>query len=123
MTDTEIKENDKLIAEFMGILENKSFKEIDKERLEKGMFVGEPMYDVNGVITNLRYNFSWDWLMPVVEKIENLYDGDVLVEISDESCYIGLHKDYEKYCTIETKIQATWEAVIEFIKWYNKKGR
>tara|TARA_R110000796_G_scaffold171140_1_gene288146 strand:+ start:1686 stop:1979 length:294 start_codon:yes stop_codon:yes gene_type:complete len=67
------------------------------------------------------YHDSWDWLMPVVEKIECTHDdkGD---------CFNVMMEAFE--CTISglgltlclnghTKMDATYKAVVEFIKEHN----
>ena len=56
--------NNKLIAEFMGL-----------SHCEEG-WITIPNENRNGVSENeisndLQYHTSWDWLMPVIEKIEN----------------------------------------------------
>ena len=55
------------------------------------------------------FHSSWDWLMPVLEKILNICaEAD----------------DLEKYAVIMDKapfIGQTYEAVVEFIKCYNKR--
>lgn len=73
--------------------------------------------------SNLKFHSSWDWLMPVVEKIENL--EDYIIEISYKQCII---KSYEKNMEIitsrylDSKIEAVWASVVEFIRWYNEQG-
>lgn len=114
----EILKGNKLIAEFMDY-------KIIKNRFEK-----ERSYTYNGdkhetslSIKEVYYNSSWDWLMPVVEKIEKNFE----VTISDIFCKIIL-SDGEGYATgiikkdAETKIKATWMAVVCFVKWYNYKS-
>ena len=67
------------------------------------------------------YSKSWDWLMPVVEKIDLILPDDNLVTISFNRCLIEWH---EKGITFEglgnTRIEATYKAVVEFIKQYNQ---
>ena len=63
----ETTENNKLIAEFMGAIsegDNNIYK-IPDER-------GDDYAPFRCLDLNLEYNTSWDWLMPVVEKIERL---------------------------------------------------
>ena len=114
MTQEEILGN-KLIAEFMGIV---------------------PIVETNGIVykdTNtghimlIKYHSSWDWLMPVVEKIE---DGNYAVIITQNVCTIRACimgdttiRAYQNgnYLTPNTKLSNTWLAVIQFIKWYNEK--
>lgn len=100
-----IEEGNKLIAEFMGItpiVEN------------NGVVYKDPN---TGHIMLIRYHTSWDWLMPVVEKIESLGYG---VTIYRKGCHIndiglfGVNGFNHK-----SKIEQTWLAVVEFIKWYN----
>jgi hypothetical protein len=93
--------DNKLIAEFMGYI------------YEDDILVPEEP----------QYHTSWDWLMPVVEKIECTHDdkGD---------CFNVMMEAFE--CTISglgltlclnghTKMDATYKAVVEFIKEYNNE--
>ena len=63
-----MENENKLIAEFMG------YKVVDKPKVVNGENFFEYI-DENGKYTYcnslLRYNDQWDWLMPVIEKIEN----------------------------------------------------
>ena len=75
----------------------------------------------------MNYHTSWNGLMPVVEKIENI--GQSVVEIFKNHCCIkGVLYDidsdrmvlrYDETTHSDNKIQATYKAVIQFIKWYN----
>jgi hypothetical protein len=56
----------------------------------------------------LEYNTSWDWLMPVVEKIGDLYPE-----------YPGRISDFMQL-SIGSHIQQVYKDVIAFIKWYNE---
>lgn len=58
--------NNKLIAEFMGVFHQGIFPPVT---------IGEQMYTLD----ELQYHTSWDWLMPVVERIgdENLLSIDI----------------------------------------------
>jgi len=77
----------------------------------------------------LRYYNEWNWLMPVVEKIESIYDdyhGYFAVYISSNSCSIqGTKLTPEKadvyYSQFyrDTKREATFLAVVNFIDWYD----
>lgn len=65
MTDAE--EGDKLIAELMGGKWNDTYNpEYPFYDFEHGSFS----------IDELKYQTSWEWLMPVVEKIRNFRDGE-----------------------------------------------
>lgn len=130
MEKDEILEGNKLIAEFMDIPAWKSYwnKEdtsdwFDTQKLEdvgiKGVNIG------SGSTKYLYFDSSWDWLMPVVEKIETLKkpvhihsNGCTIYEYVRFSIDAG-HWFTEKYGN--SKLEATWLAVVEFINWYNKK--
>jgi hypothetical protein len=72
-------------------------------------------------IGTMPHHKSWDWLMPVLEKIENivgLYTPNILIQyhaciIEDEDVY-GLFKFQN---SDNSKIIAVWKSVIEFLKW------
>jgi hypothetical protein len=112
------QENNQLIAEFMNL---DMYPPHDDYPL---------LYDYSPVdqdpqwyaIEELQYHTSWDWLMPVVEKIESIgYE----VITSESRCKIKHNTDHsiQEVVSIDilgTKIEATHQAVVEFIKWYNE---
>ena len=92
-------ENNKLIAEFMGL------------NIDRGVQADYMEHE-------LKYHTSWDWLMSVVDKMESMgcfvkhHHGDCIVYKIDEK---------ENYrCIIEmiglNKLENTYKAVVEFIK-------
>lgn len=98
-------EDDKLIADFM----NEYLKD----------HKGQLWYKNRLSTDQYEFNTSWDWLMPVVEKIEAI---GYIVTIVKDRCQIILRGDINpkvSWCTI-TKIEAVYKAVIEFIKYYNQ---
>jgi hypothetical protein len=136
----EIIEGNKLIAEFMYPNAKEEYAsgeiEIEDGLFKKGMLIF-------GHYDQMRYHMSWDWLMPVVEKIENIdirnngYDfpkvkflGDC-VEIFAYATYRGKTIYWKNWHSIngtnhphvnqtDSKLKAVYIAVVEFIKWYNK---
>ena len=163
MEAQEINEGNKLIAEFVG---SKPVYTDHSEYNDDGTM----KYDFNGdgspriietwtkpdwftdkhlntygwgsynMLQNMLYYSSWDWLMSVIEKIENLevngrednkeYVQHFTVEISNEQCvihryfapqYWGTELDflglYDHNNT--SKMDSTFASVVEFIKWYN----
>ena len=137
MTQEEIIEGNKLIAKFMEFKStnkcvrsesgkyydyhsNPNFICIKEDEIcvesEKGYGLVEQDYLF---VEDLKFNSSWDWLMPVVEKIENVLDGDVSVIISDASCSISYSNSYSICAEAYTKIEAIWLACVNFITWYN----
>ena len=82
--------DNKLIAEFMGLVVSDSDN-----------YTSELHTNVD---VDLKYHTSWDWLMPVVEKI--MWDND----IEDNQCT----NIAEALC--DAKIDRVYEAVVKFIK-------
>ena len=115
MTQEEILEGNKLIAEFMGI------KIIQSRYGCNHPLVTCPYPDYS----NLKYHSSWDWLMPVVEKIENDLQDSFNVDIINKNQCEIVRNGNEFICgygfeTIyHSKIKAVYYSVVEFIKWYN----
>ena len=97
-----MKKEDTLISEFMGFKHNGVYF--------AHMAVGHKVY----------YHSSWDWLMPVVEKIETIGEDGGGYFLSSR----GNHASYGMFfCIIvgESKIDAAYKATVEFIKWYNEQ--
>lgn len=109
ITDQEIIEGNALIAIFMGynveIVNNERYFTLDD--------MLESLSD-----EELHYNDSWDWLMPVLENIEAIgYRWEIGMSSTSPHHYCKIWS----IGTIEgvSPKDATWGAVIEFIKWYN----
>lgn len=96
MTDNE------LIANFMGFTYEKNIGWYDNE-----MNMPQIVYDVqNGnCYDELLFDKSWDWLIPVVEKIEQINEG-----VPSQLLNISLFNTKEE----------VYKAVVEFIKQINK---
>lgn len=116
----------KLIAEFMGRVANpndggNTYTEGFVFYDEKGGIIGADGF------SNPIYNKSWDWLMPVVEKIESVKEYVIFVQIIGNACNISTYagdgvmpdKSFSIAKGGTSKISAVWLAVIEFINWYN----
>ena len=93
-----MKENNKLIAEFMGCTH--PFNNVTDATLYN---VSHGTFE----LSDLRYDVSWDWLMPVVQKI-----GDEYYNTPFDETYSHLTEQYENIWTLED----TYNAVVEFIK-------
>lgn len=124
MNNQEITENNKLIAEFMGykqdangkyeiiedfdIVENiQTYVEDDDYRTVEGGIVL-----VNFLPKEMRFDISWDWLMPVVRKIMEYQweneNSELALIVRDALC--------------DVSIRGTYDAVIEFIKYHKEEN-
>ena len=92
-----MKEN-KLIAEFMGM----NYGDPNDNSV---MIQMTPQGNEVVPINSMEYHSSWDWLMPVVERIEQVMQG-----VPQQMLHLSL------YSTIDE----VYQAVVEFIKEYNK---
>jgi hypothetical protein len=131
MTEKEIITGNKMIAKFDGWVEK-----------NQGLFVNESEkysrleQSLKPKTFNLLYHSSWDWLMPVIDKIDGSVDGInaiACVEIGKICCKItptkySIKKDaLIHYKTIQRvaipKIEAVWKTVVAFIEWHNKQKK
>ena len=127
--ENQIEANNRLIGEFMGM----STSQIDVylcPTLNEVELIGLGTY-VH--LDEMIYHNSWSWLMPVVEKIE-----DIRFDNEDPNSFVSYHRyDIDNRgicCTITdeqegnvvgygdwaTKRESTYQAVVEFIKYFNK---
>jgi hypothetical protein len=110
-----MENNNKLIAEFM------EFKiQADPKERWFGQYFTTPNEAWSNRIELLLFDTDWNWLMPVIRKIEEL-GNDVLITTN----YIQIAFDEgEQFIVIDDlniKIDSVYKAVIEFINWYNKQ--
>lgn len=121
-TSSEQKIGNELIAEFLGWerFEN-PFRDIKKE---DGYFRQPTDNGTYTIVGELKFHTSWDWLMPVVEKIEKTedqYDTRICFH-ADEGAYFCDIVDQEnnefafQSSYTRTKIEVVYNAVLEFIK-------
>lgn len=99
------RKNNKMIAEFMG--------DYNFEHTEGGLPIGD-------------FSNSWSWLMSVVEKIEctttdNNDNSDSFFNVMIEVFECNINGGDICICKSgNTKHEATYKAVVEFINQYNK---
>lgn len=140
MTEKEILEGNRLIAKFDYRL---SFRNDRKNFAE---WVGP----INGEIgnafmsTQLKYHKSWNWLMPIVEKISTINHGSKEGQryiFNTNRCAKSHINENDKPIKIRIKgvmitypmpfieidsfneLEGTWFAIVEFIKWYNQNKK
>lgn len=107
----DIDENNRIIAEFMGDITSLN---------------DEVSFNKNCSVNELQYHTSWDWLMPVVEKIESIiFDENNSFNVTIGSSIYCVIQDSNGECYDmtydgeESKLAVVYKAVVEFIKWYN----
>lgn len=103
-----IIENNRLIAKFMGLKE-----QTDPTERWFGLFFDKGNRVGGSVKEPLLYHSSWDWLMPVVDKIYDTYEY---------TTYINNLGQFSEGVWVNTKfIEITYETVVDFIKWFNSQ--
>jgi hypothetical protein len=138
-------ENNKILAEFMGVLTPEN---------NIAIWDNAPKY-INELtrLEDAKYHSDWNWLMEVVEKIETTSynvpekyqrgfmkntltaNGVIYSDYDNREEFLG----WSSYCTLETqtiwdstmlsedakryntKIEAVYNACIGFIKWHNEQ--
>ena len=114
-------ENNKLIAEFMGGYTPYEKFGDSTEYYYRGHYV---------TLENMKFQTSWDWLMPVVEKIEEVFIDDSNLIIKEHRYEFDMKYtqceiyDHVRDCVVASgdmgsKILSTYQSVVEFIKEYN----
>jgi hypothetical protein len=79
------------------------------------------------IFNDLKFHKSWEWLMPVVKRIRGIEEG-MLVERIDfmPNDGIAIHITGRDSIIVDANgnhdgdKEATYKAVVEFIKWYNE---
>jgi hypothetical protein len=113
-------ENNKLIAEFMGF----KLQQDPNER-----WFGQYFTTPNDVWANrielLHFDTDWNWLMEVVEKIEDIETIDVDILTNGTRIYEWrsggrVIADNCANISFDKKIEHTYDSVVEFVQWYNK---
>ena len=122
-----MKNENKLIAEFMGY--------------ENVGTLNNPLYDYydnyfqdgSYEIKDLQYHKSWDWLMPVVDKIEKIHgvyrrggltNGGQIHKATDTK-YLMEYGRYNRsiaHSYGRDRLSAEYNAVVEFIKFFNQNN-
>lgn len=118
MKKNEILEGNKLIAEFNGLSYCTKYM---YEGWYKNSEHNNRICDFDG----LKYNTSWDWLMPIVMKIEELgYE----VNIKGIKCSVNCVLEENPIISYvlgekSKKIELLFTVIVEFIKWYNENNK
>ena len=112
-------ENNKLIAEFLGYSQPHPDYPNTTYWYKKDC---QPL-------TILLFHSDWNWLMEVVEKIER-FEGEnryAMYNVDIQQCFVEIIENhtYETIINIDanSKIEAVYNACVEFIKWYNEQNK
>lgn len=128
-TEKQILENNQLIRQFMGL--SPKLQSPDVYSYSDGIFYsvrGSIEECIEGMNKYVKYHTSWDWLMPVVEKIELMNKETGFMGTftlfgqgrTKVKCYIKENLKHEIDILSERYgIAPTYKAVVEFIQWYN----
>jgi hypothetical protein len=126
-----------LIADFMGLVKSSIPNEYWTEKSSEGFGIGQ--------LTELKYDTDWNWLMAVVDKIEklgattrvksnynpfiklNVHQVTIEIEKGELSegnkAFFGYDFIYQNHSNSNViKIEAYYESVVDFIKWYNESN-
>ena len=127
-----IVENNKLIAEFMGVFD-KILSTGNIHSWSDAPFYYTTEDTKEKVIKNIckysKYDSDWNWLMKVVEKIHSMQSYGVLINpngtyIQDEDdkviCMTFKNEEVNGEIISSSNIEATFNCCVEFIKWYNE---
>jgi hypothetical protein len=127
MTEKEIIEGNPLIAEFMEATINPAWKDKPTYTYQKDQ-APTPHSCYNWAVDEMQYHSSWDWLMPVVEKIAAYSpDHEFDINIGKTFCSVYLrHLDegrylYNVYGSDDKPLPAMYQAVVQFTTWYNSQ--
>jgi hypothetical protein len=101
-----LEEKNRMIAEFMGF----KLQDNPNERWF-GQYFAEPNGTWGNRIEIMHFDTSWDWLMPVVEKIDNLETDEEFAEKMGDITH----------ALIDINIDELYYQVCLFIDKYNKQ--
>ena len=124
MTEIQIQEGNKLIAEFMGWKFNAypnltHFNATKPEEKDWVYATYEEELFHNYVRDNFKYNCSWDWLMDACKKFSNFSRREDINGVLNWSEYLEYCDLIKSYITI-FNIQGTFSSLIKGINWYNR---
>lgn len=113
-----VEESNKLIAEFMGLIKDQDtpwyrlISDNSLERLPHNVITWSTSKSVHE--TQMCYHISWDWLMPVLDKIKDICFSDEGEETYDSEEFYAIRD-----CIPD--IGSTYRAILDFIVKYNQQ--
>jgi hypothetical protein len=127
MTQKEIIQNNRLIAEYIGwkfIEENETVQAYYNNTLE---WVDTPVFLNNIFLKGFTFHSNWEKLTPVLELIRETREINIYIQSYSQLniCTIYSredmfeHRGHSNYTQGEEIITAVYIAVVEYIKWLN----
>lgn len=118
MLATDIVNNNRLIAVFMNLKQD-----------ENGLFYTNHTSEIATCwpcwysAEDLNYNNSFDWLMPVFNRISTINEYKYNFKLSRQWCEL-YENNYNKLFENSgvSTLEALYLTVVEFINWYNEKN-
>lgn len=119
MKQEQVLEGNKLIAEFMGLVPNR-WDGGKTYAIGEVQIIEGNEYAEDWAIP--KYDSSCDWLMPVVNKICQTHVNDFSLTIKPFFYSVQISNRYKKFNgqSLNSEIEAIYQAVIRFIKWHNR---
>ena len=127
-----IVENNKIIAEFL----DWEFDDLSETfetpflKLVEPQAFGDEQFSCKLQDFELEFHSDWNWLMRVVEKIENLQDENncAIYNVQIEQSFTEIIDNHTSETIIynidaDSKIEAVYTACVEFIQWYNQQNK
>ena len=109
--------HNKLIAEFMGAKGHPKYNSIEWDIYITGCLdVDSDNENAQHFFTpnQMKYHSSWDWLMPVINKIRSM---DSTYEVEE----VGKYDWDNEISHYEFDLDLTYKSVVEYIKEYNNE--
>lgn len=127
MTKEELLEYNKLCAEFLFPNAKKEYESGDIS-IEDGIFKKAML--IFDHFHLMKFHSDWNWIMEIVDKIENLDKFSGAVKIVQNNCFIipayygiqhfHIQGSSFKKPYLEGKKEAVVQAIYQFLIWYNK---
>ena len=119
-------ENNKLIAEFMGV--RPKMEAPDTYTYSDLPWISvradKPEEVMEHIANYSKYSSSWDWLIPVVAKCyQSIEEMEVEFESEEREIFESIFDvDITLAEIFQSDINAIYERCLDFIKWYNEQN-
>lgn len=124
--ERDIREGNKIIGEFMGAIVdlpypyNKHYGQqyfYDFQRCD--MWPENQRFHTE---TNVKYHKSWDWLMTVINKIENTHIQLYRPNVTIGTTFVRIDDIEFRIFDDENKIEIVWDCIVHYILKFNKNA-